>query len=196
MNKIKLSYYCIDCGKEITYRTWKYGTGFCSSCTQKGKRNHMYGKKRPDVALKNRKIFKGKILSKNHKKVIALNHANVSGKKNPMYGKLAKHGKGQYYKGSYMRSSWEIAFAKYCIKNHIKYRYEPKTFEIIYKYKGKKKEGTYTPDFYMLQINKYIEIKGFWRDDAFEKVKAFRKLYPEIGFLVVGSKELKELKII
>ena len=35
-------HYCIDCGKEISYDCWKYGTGYCASCAKKGKRNSSY----------------------------------------------------------------------------------------------------------------------------------------------------------
>ena len=115
------------------------------------------------------------------------------GKLAPMYGKIAKHGKGQYYKKSYMRSSWEVGFAKYCIINHIKYKYEPKAFEIIYKYEGDKKEGTYRPDFYLPETNEYIEIKGYWRDDAKIKFDAFKKQYPNINIKILMNKKEWEI---
>ena len=121
---------------------------------------------------------------------------NLKGKNNPRYGKKAAHGKGSHYKQSYMRSTWELAYAKHCIKNHIKYRYEPKAFEIVYKYNSKKKEGTYRLNFYLLETNEYIEVKGYWRDDAKVKFNAFKRQYKDIKIKVLKHKELKKKGII
>src|SRR3972149_1166891 len=39
------TYYCKECNKIITYKTWKYGAVFCKSCAKKGKRsvNYIHG---------------------------------------------------------------------------------------------------------------------------------------------------------
>lgn len=139
-----------------------------------GKNNYMYEKHHT-------KITKDKISKTKLKK------GDSIGKKNPMYGKIT-HGKGAYYKQSWMRSSWEVAYARYCIINHIKYRYEPKAFPITYRYKGKKKEGTYRPDFYLPEQDLWIEIKGYWRDDAKAKFNAFKRQYKDIDIKIVNKK--------
>ena len=120
----------------------------------------------------------------------------MSGKNSPAYGKIAHHGKGAYYKGVWMRSSYEIAYAKYLDKNNIKWQYEPKYFEIIYLYKGIKKEGTYTPDFYLPETNEYIEIKGWWRDDAEYKFNTFKSKYSNINIKVLNKEKLQFLEVI
>jgi len=51
-----------------------------------------------------------------------------------------------------------------------------KIFDIDYN----NKEGTYTPNFYLINGNKYIEIKGWWRDDAKIKYESFIKQYSHI----------------
>jgi len=132
---------CIDCGKEINYRSKR--CHLCENNRRKGKNSPRYGK--------------------------------------TCYGKWGK------YKGTWMRSSWEIAFAKYCIKNHIKYRYEYKTFDLG--------NSTYTPDFYLSKLNKYIEIKGYWRDDAKIKFKLFKRLYPKIKIILLMKNNLVKLGI-
>ena len=129
------------------------------------------------------------------KKIFKNNPEFRSGKNNWNYGKKGAHGKGEYYKGSWMRSSWEIKYAKYCIKNHIKYRYEPEAFPITYTYEGIKKEGTYRPDFYLPETDKYIEIKGWWRGDGKVKFKAFKRKYKNINIKLVDATELKSLNI-
>jgi len=133
-----------------------------------------------------------------HKNVISLSNffagkrrclkCKSKGKNNPRFGKMASHGKGKNYKGIFMRSSWETKYAKYLDKNHIKWQYEPKTFDLG--------NSTYTPDFYLPKTNKYIEIKGWWRDDAKKKFNKFKKLYLKTRIEVLYQKDLKQLKIL
>lgn len=113
---------------------------------------------------------------------------NFKGKNNPRFGKIAKHGKGQYYKNIYMRSSYEIAYAKYLDKNNIKWLYESKTFNL--------ENCTYTPDFYLSKLDKYVEIKGWWRDKAKTKFNSFKKQYPKIKIDLLMKPELKELGVL
>lgn len=112
------------------------------------------------------------------------------GKNSPRYGKVS-HGNGAYYKGAWMRSSWELLFAKWLDKQGIKWNHEPQAFPINYTYEKIKKEGTYRPDFYLPTLDLWIEIKGWWRDDAKVKFKAFKRIYPGIEIKVLGKKELK-----
>lgn len=153
-------YYCIDCGKEIGINSALYGQGRCRSCAHKEKRNPNFGK----------------IWQRNF------------GIKNPMFGKKAKNSKGNYYKNIYMRSSYEIAFAKWLNKNNIEYQYEPKTFDLY--------NSTYTPDFYLPEKNLWIEIKGFWWKDAKEKFKLFNKLYPKRKIKILMQEDLQELGVL
>lgn len=152
------------------------------SIRTRGENNPMYGKKHTEESLdKMRKIQK---------------EITRKGKNCNFYG-ICYHGKGSYYdckNGSkiWMRSSWEIKFAKYLDDNNIKWEFEKKIFPIIYD----DKEGTYTPDFYLMDENKYIEIKGRWIDDALNKYTAFKEQYNDIKIEIYEMKKLKELKII
>lgn len=110
------------------------------------------------------------------------------GRKNPRFGKIAKHGKRIKYKGIWMRSSWEVLYAKWLDKYNIIWTYESKIFDL-----GK---STYRPDFYLPNINKYIEIKGFWRNDAEKKFKLFKELYSNIEIEVLRKKELQSMGIL
>ena len=122
------------------------------------------------------------------------------GKLNPMYGKKAAHGKGYWHitwenKKVFLRSSWELGFAKYLDSKQIRYEVESKRFPITYEYEGLKKEGTYCPDFYLPDKNKYYEVKGWWRDDAKVKFEAFKSQYLNIQNTLVNTTFLKKLKI-
>lgn len=88
------------------------------------------------------------------------------------------------YKGIFMRSGWEVKYAKYLDSQGIKWEYEPE-FELS---NGK----IYIPDF-RLDNGVIIEIKGFWRDDALEKWNMFCNEYPELSKEVLMKQELKDL---
>lgn len=163
---------CELCGKEITSRKYKK----CSICYIE------YMKKNPHN--------KGVKKSENWKNKISLTmkqEGTMKGKKNPMFGKIT-HGKGAYYRSIWMRSSYEIAYAKWCDKNKIIWQYESKTFDLG--------EMTYTPDFYLPEFNLYIEIKGYWRDDAKIKFEEFKQKYCGIRIKIINKEELKENNIL
>ena len=132
------------------------------------------------------------------RKKISLNHADVSGKKNPMFGKRGSKSSSfgkimnipdrQTYKGICMRSSWEINFSKWCDLSGIKWEYESKVFDLG--------ECTYTPDFYLPEFDCYIEIKGYFTDYAKIKIRKFKQQYPKINFKLLKHKELVNLSII
>jgi len=127
------------------------------------------------------------LYSKEYRKKLSDNHADFRGKKSGTFGKIY-HGKSGKYKGIWMRSSWEIAYAKYLDRQRIKWIYESKTFDLG--------ETTYTPDFYLPEQDLYIEIKGYWREDALKKFKIFKKLYKNIKLSILEKKELQKLGII
>ena len=180
------------------------------SNANKGKNNPMYGKQgamygRNHTEETKKRISEaklGKNLTKEHRQSISLSHigkklseehrVNISkansGKNNGMFGKIAKHGKGAYYKEIYMRSSWEVAYAKYLDKNNIKWEYESKVFDLG--------NATYIPDFYLPEQDLYIEIKGWWRDDAKKKFDLFKIKYKDINIKILMELELQEMGII
>lgn len=114
---------------------------------------------------------------------------NHKGKNNPFFGKSAPHGKGGYYKNTWMRSSYEIAFAQWLDKNNVKWLYEPKRFNL-------NDILTYCPDFYLPKTNKYIEIKGWWRGKTKERFNSFKKLYPNVKIELLMKPELQRLGVL
>lgn len=156
-----------------------------NSESKKQEKHPFYGKKRPEhsIWMKNNNPMKGKKrpdLSKRNKL--------MSGKNSFRFGKPPAHSKGDYYKGTWMRSFWEIAFAYFLDLSRYKYLYESKTFNLG--------NTTYTPDFYIPEWDLYIEIKGYWRKDAKKKFKLFKKLYPKVGIKVIMQEELQELGVL
>lgn len=93
------------------------------------------------------------------------------------------------YNGFDLHGSWELAYAKYLDSNSIKWKRCKESF--TYEFGGKSRK--YTPDFYLIDSDEYVEIKGFKteKDSAkWEQFPTHRKL------IVLMSKNLKELKII
>jgi hypothetical protein len=109
-------------------------------------------------------------------------------RKHPRFGTKASNGKKIQYKNNYMRSNWEVLYAKYLDKNNIKWLYESKTFDLG--------NTTYTPDFYLPETNEYIEIKGWWRDIFKIKFNIFKRQYSQIKIKVLMKPELQKLGIL
>lgn len=110
------------------------------------------------------------------------------GKNNPMFGRPTPHGNWTNYKNINFRSPWEANFAKFLDGSGIKWQYEPRTFDLG--------DTTYTPDFYLSEFDCYIEVKGFWRNDAKEKFNMFQSKFNDINIQVFEANELKLIGII
>ncbi len=115
--------------------------------------------------------------SKEKMKIARIKYIKRIGNKFPI------HGKRTYYNGVSFRSSWEAKFAQRLDDLKIIWQYEL-MLEIP--------SGIYFPDFYLNEINSYIEIKGFWRDLARIKFDEASKIYP---LILLEQKELKTLGI-
>ena len=171
--------HCKSCKKTIGLRN-KYD--YCRTCYNKS----------PEIKIVSRKIIN--------------NRPNFNGKNNPHYkGGLIKKiclcGKGfevfpvrkdtakycstkckkKYsvskqlqiaYKDIKFRSSWEVAMAKYLDHMGYNWDYEPEAFETSV--------GFYIPDFWVKELNIYIEVKGFFRDDSKIKFEEFSTTHPAV----------------
>ena len=107
------------------------------------------------------------------------------------YGKKywPKRGKELIYNDIRFRSNWELLTAKYFDNNNIKWEYEPKYFILD-------DDMTYTPDFYLKDLNKWIEVKGYWYEDAISKYDIFRIKFSETEIEVWDEIKLKEYNIL
>lgn len=116
----------------------------------------------------------------------------MSGKNNPMFGKSAPHSKSGFRKdlGHYVRSTWEADYARVLIYLNEPYQYEPKTFTVTL---DDGRVVNYTPDFYLPNHDKYIEIKGFMRELDQQKIDATREQHGIVIDLVQES-EFAELQ--
>jgi len=175
--------FCVDCKNKLS-RNAQFR---CLKCFYKfNKGIHASGFKHGKTLIK--------YYCKNCHKLLGKDAYNGKGRCNPCSTKhqfltlgIPKN-KSIEYKNIWMRSTWEVAYAKYLIKNKIKWQYESKTFDLG--------NTTYTPDFYLPESDTYVEIKGYWRKDAKKKIKLFRKIFNKITLRIYNEKSLKKLGIL
>lgn len=108
-----------------------------------------------------------------------------------MRGELKTYRKKYLHNGYIMRSTWEVAYAKYLEANNRPYEFEPGMFLLS---NGRR----YTPDFYLLDTNEWIEIKGWLGRNGKEysdKIELFKKEY-SLKFTMLFKKDLEQLGVI
>lgn len=118
---------------------------------------------------------------------------NLSGKKNHRYGKVPSHGKRHIHDSPlqgriYLRSTYELAYAKYLDSIHELWMYELETFELL-------GEMSYKPDFFLPRLEKFVEIKGYLFPEDKLKIQKFQEEYPW-DLEVLYKKDLLSLGII
>lgn len=88
--------------------------------------------------------------------------------------------------GHYARSNWEANIARVFKYTKSKYLYEPATFDLL--------ETVYTPDFYLVDHNTFIEVKGRWGHIDKFKYETFKTLYPLLKIQVIDQAAYEEMK--
>lgn len=111
-------------------------------------------------------------------------------RKNP-YSR-ARGGKRSDLDNIYFRSRWEANVARFYNFMKIKWEFEPKTF-----YFKDIKRGcvSYTPDFYLPEEDRWVEVKGWMDSKSKTKLKRFKKYFPEESarLEIIMQKEYKEI---
>jgi hypothetical protein len=170
------NYCCIDCGNLIERHSALYGQGRCDSCNKKfhiGKNASTY----IDGRSSNAKCMKcGKKVSYGYKLCKSCCPKGIL---------------NIQYKNINMRSSWEIQFAYFLDCSNIKWKYEPKAFELTID----SKKRFYIPDFYLPEFDCWIEIKGWFKPQAKKKMKIFKKKY-SVNIKIFDGKILNQIGVI
>lgn len=157
------------------------------SIKNRGKLNGMYGKPSPRKGIKtsNETIIKLKSTWTLEKRI----KARVDAKK----AKNTGRGKGCYYYNPpqgriWLKSSYEVAYAKWLDTHNILWTYEPQMFDLG--------ETAYIPDFYLINEHKYIEIKGYMRPKARVKIELFKEIFPHNILVVLNKTSLKKMGVL
>lgn len=90
------------------------------------------------------------------------------------------------YNGIDLHGTWELKYAEWLDLNNIAWRRPSESFTYIFK----GAEHKYTPDFYLLDSNTYIEIKGYKTDKDRAKWEQFPK---ELSLNVLMEEDLLKL---
>jgi hypothetical protein len=104
----------------------------------------------------------------------------MMGKGNPNYGKIRKFKK--YFSealGFSLRSKWEIEIGNLLLENNIPFEYEETAFCLS--------TSTYIPDFVLQYDSTVIEVKGYLTDISRNKMIEFKKIYPFITLIGIGT---------
>ena len=194
--------------------------------SNRGENNGMFGKKRPEHSLRmsgsgnpmfenpredlqikfkgeGNPMFgkepwnKNKPWSEEVKIKIRKPRLNFRGKSCHRYGKSPNHSKKTFihytpFQGEIKMHKWEHIYASHLDSINELYLYEPDFFEL--NINGR--DTTYTPDFILPIKNKFVEIKGYWRDDAKLKSDTFKEQYKDtFNYEVLFKEDLINLGI-
>lgn len=86
-----------------------------------------------------------------------------------------------------MRSSWEVAYARWLDEQEVDWLYEPICFVT--------NEFSYTPDFYLSVGDKFVEIKGYKGEVDERKIQAVQRNW-RTTLLVLRGKDLEGIGIL
>ena len=100
------------------------------------------------------------------------------------YKNFCGRSKKSLYNDQWMHSSWELETAKWFDKHNIKWTRKVLPFEYIWDNKTKQ----YFPDFYLSELDLYVEVKGYETDRDRTKWAAISNL------IVIKAKDIKAIK--
>lgn len=173
--KIKKEYKCKWCNKE--YDSGLKLGGHVVHCSLNPSSSLLHN------TLSNK--AKGRKSSKNTRDLIS---KTINEKiKNGTWHLSFSHSRIYKYNGINLHGKWELEYAKYLDESNIKWRRPTEKFE--YYFENKKRY--YTPDFYLINENIYIEIKGYETDKDRAKWKSF-----PLNLKIIKGKDLYKIGLI
>lgn len=82
-----------------------------------------------------------------------------------------------------LRSSYEVIYAEYLVREGIRFQYEPKRFKLV--------GGDYVPDFYLTERNVWVELKGIMTAESQSRIDRFRMM-TGLKLVVIGEEEIND----
>lgn len=128
---------------------------------------------------------KGKVRTEEMKKRYSI--SRIEGLANGAL-KLSGRGKDKEYKNMKFWSHWEVKVAKWFDENNIKYEYE--TQKCKFKLSNK---HYYTIDFYLPELNIYVEVKGWWGPASIRKVS--EALNAGIDIRIIDERNINNINL-
>ena len=128
------------------------------------------------------------------KKSISIRESYQNGRKIPP--NVSGWGKGGWYNSIlqgniWLRSQGEIKYAEFLDNHNISWVYENEFFRMTHN----SKKTIYRPDFYLIDYDIYIDIKGYFTPEKASKIHSFREQYPNIHLDLLFYEDLRNWNI-
>lgn len=103
-------------------------------------------------------------------------------------------GKSKWFEvnGIKLQGTWERNLALKFIELGIKW-IKPTTNNDVWKYKQDNKEKSYAPDFYLPDLNIWLEVKGYWWGRDKEKMDIIMKTYPHRKIIILEKEQYEKI---
>jgi len=148
-----------------------------------------------NVILKHAKI---KLKSCNDVRQEQVKLGLCTGKNHHNYGKQSPKGSGRcrwyYYNGKTYQGTWEFKVGLWFEQQNKKFYCHENVKQFKYELNGNEK--TYCSDFYLLDENIFIEVKGYFTKEDRQKIEIVKKLYPNEKIEIFDKNKLQELQIL
>lgn len=90
------------------------------------------------------------------------------------------------------RSSWEWVYANYLDEQGIQWEYEPFHFDVG---AGAWRGTTITPDFFLLETQEFVDVKGYLGPEDAARIREFHKRCPLIKFSLFEESDFRAVGI-
>lgn len=167
------------------------------SASRIGSNNPFFGKKhtKESIEQQRQKIIgeKNYLYKKTYDDVFGVEKSNELRNRlskihiNNIKNKKEDYNKKYKYNHNYFRSSWETKVAKWLDKENIRYEYESKKciFELD-------NDRHTIVDFYLPELNKYIEVKGYWDNKSINK---FNEVKQKIDICIIDVRNINNINL-
>lgn len=120
------------------------------------------------------------------------------GKNNHMYGKVPPIGAGRCkwycYNDVAYQGKYEFRFGLWLIHQNIKFYCHEHVRQFHYQLNGV--DRVYNPDFYLIDDDVFVEIKGYFTEEARRKMDIVKEMYPNEKIEIYNKDKLKELGVL
>jgi hypothetical protein len=205
----KYYFKCEDCNKTIKKASGNFeGIPLCTECRKKRTNNKTClncgekfwsgksARKYCSTSCCSKHTLTGRKLSKKHREKLsqsAFNNSLCTFKGAFKGVKYYKVFCPYLNKDISVQGTYELKYAKYLNENNKKWTRE-KNINLRYIKNGIKK--TYYPDFYLVDENIYIETKGYFPEDAQEKMNLVKEYNKEAKIKILFKEDLEKLNIL
>ncbi len=175
-----------ECGRKTIVSTWHLKSGHTKTCNDcKNLEGQIFGNviilkkiKSKPKASQSRYLYKCLLCGAEKE----ANRSDLIQGNTTSCGCIHKY----YWNGKTYRSKLEVFMAIYLTKNNIDFEYEKHTFDLEIDGETTK----YTPDFYIINEDKFIEIKS---EHYLDNINKFHKLSETKNIQLLKQKDLEEL---